>query len=222
MKPDFIVQLDSKGERLLRFLVFEIKRGRIRKGKPETFVSYSDALRGMGLTLQRQAGYQLQREGLSALNEWVKARQLPKITGLIIDMRKQRPGTGFFEAFGKKPTDREWWLKEADRAIGFEWSPLIDRVSRGGEQSARINELSNGEDYRKIITIEPGKRGGRPCIRGMRIAVSDVLGWLAVGMSESEIIDDFPELTRSDIHAALAFAADREKRARSIGHEIAL
>jgi uncharacterized protein (DUF433 family) len=52
--------------------------------------------------------------------------------------------------------------------------------------------------FTNIITIEPGKRGGRPCVRGMRIAVSDVLGWLAVGMSHSEIIADFPELTERE------------------------
>lgn len=60
------------------------------------------------------------------------------------------------------------------------------------------------------ITIEPGKRGGKPCIRHMRITVYDVLGWLAAGMSASDIIADFPELTPEDIQAALAFAADRE------------
>ena len=64
--------------------------------------------------------------------------------------------------------------------------------------------------YRDIITIEPGKRGGKPCIRGMRITVGDVLGWLGRGMTVEEIIDDFPELTREDIQAALLFAADRE------------
>lgn len=67
-------------------------------------------------------------------------------------------------------------------------------------------------DYRSVITLEPGKRGGQPCIRGMRITVADVLGWLAAGMSPEEIVDDFPELTRVDILAALAFAADRERR----------
>jgi uncharacterized protein (DUF433 family) len=71
-------------------------------------------------------------------------------------------------------------------------------------------------DYRAIITMEPGKRGGRPCIRGMRITVGDILGWMAAGMSEGEIIDDFPELTRNDIHAALAFAADRERHTVSV------
>jgi len=67
-------------------------------------------------------------------------------------------------------------------------------------------------DYRQVITIEAGKRGGRPCIRGMRIAVEDVLGWLAAGMSHQEIIEDYPELTVEYILACLAYAADRERR----------
>ena len=66
--------------------------------------------------------------------------------------------------------------------------------------------------YENIITIESGKRGGKPCIRNMRITVYDVLGWLAVGMSVAEIIDDFPELTPEVIKACLEFAADREHR----------
>ena len=65
---------------------------------------------------------------------------------------------------------------------------------------------------RDITTIEPDKRGGKPCIRRMRITVYDVLGWLAVGMSTAEIIDDFPELTKADIMACLEFAADRDHR----------
>src|ERR1700687_504372 len=67
-------------------------------------------------------------------------------------------------------------------------------------------------NYQSIITIEPGKRGGRPCIRRMRITVSDVLGWLAAGLSPQEIVDDFPELTEEDIRACLEYAADRERR----------
>lgn len=66
-------------------------------------------------------------------------------------------------------------------------------------------------DYREIITIEPGKRSGQPCIRGMRMTVYDVLEYLTSGMTEKEILDDFPYLTRRDILACLAFAADREK-----------
>lgn len=65
-------------------------------------------------------------------------------------------------------------------------------------------------DYRDLITIEPDKRGGRPCIRGMRISVYDILGWLASGMSFDEVLAEYPELTLNDIRAALAFAADRE------------
>ena len=67
-------------------------------------------------------------------------------------------------------------------------------------------------DYRRIVTMEPGKRGGKPCIRGLRITVYDVLGYLASGMSTDEILLDFPYLTRDDILACLAYAADRERR----------
>ena len=67
-------------------------------------------------------------------------------------------------------------------------------------------------DYSQIITIEPGKRSGKPCIRGMRITVYDVLGYMAAGMSQQEILADFPDLTEDDIRACLAFAADGERR----------
>jgi len=71
-------------------------------------------------------------------------------------------------------------------------------------------------DYHDIITIEPGKRGGKPIIRGLRITVQDVLEYLAGGMSEDEILADFPDLTREDIRACLAFAADRERKLMSM------
>lgn len=67
-------------------------------------------------------------------------------------------------------------------------------------------------DYREIITIEPGKRSGKPCIRGMRITVQDILEYLAGGMTEEEILSDFPELTPEDIRACIAFAANRERQ----------
>jgi uncharacterized protein (DUF433 family) len=67
------------------------------------------------------------------------------------------------------------------------------------------------EPWRSRITIEPGKRGGRPCIRGMRITVYDVLSYLAAGMTVAEILDDFPYLTQEDIQACFAFAAERER-----------
>ena len=67
-------------------------------------------------------------------------------------------------------------------------------------------------DYRHIITMEPGKRGGKPCIRGMRITVYDVLDYLASGMTQEEILRDFPYLTAEDIQACLSYAADRERQ----------
>ncbi len=66
-------------------------------------------------------------------------------------------------------------------------------------------------NYRDIITIEPGKRGGKPCIRGLRMTVYDVLEYLASGMSPQELLIDFPDLTAEDIQACLAYAADRER-----------
>lgn len=71
-------------------------------------------------------------------------------------------------------------------------------------------------DYREIITVEPGKRGGKPCIRGMRITVYDVLSYLASGMSVEEVLEDFPYLTREDVLAALSYAADRERHTLTV------
>ena len=223
MSADFMFTLPEKGSRLLRVIVAEIKSGRIKKREPATFISYSEALQKLGLSPHGRAGQQLQREGLNELNDWTQEHNdLPKIAGLIVGKRGHEPAAGFAKSHGMGDLNwREWWLKETDRAIDFDWSPFIEPSVRVAQQSARINEPVK-DQYRGIITISPGQRGGRPCIRGMRITVGDVLGWLAVGMTEAEIIDDFPELTHSDIHAALAFAAKREKRAKSIRHEIAL
>ena len=71
--------------------------------------------------------------------------------------------------------------------------------------------MQHAVDYRDYITIEPGKRGGKPCIRGMRITVYDVLEYMASGMSQQEVLEDFPYLTNEDILACLAFAADRDR-----------
>jgi uncharacterized protein (DUF433 family) len=71
-------------------------------------------------------------------------------------------------------------------------------------------------DYSRLITIEPDKRNGQPCIRGLRITVQDILEYLAAGMSADEILADFPDLTAEDIRACLAYAADRERRLRVV------
>ena len=74
-------------------------------------------------------------------------------------------------------------------------------------------------NYNDLITIESGKRGGQPTIRGMRITVYDVLKMLASGMTEKEILNDFPELTKQDIKAVLSYASEREHNLTSVGHE---
>lgn len=75
-----------------------------------------------------------------------------------------------------------------------------------------MSDYRKAVDYSKIITIEPGKRGGKPCIRGLRVTVYDVLEYLASGMTHDEVLRDFPYLTEDDIRACLAYAADRERR----------
>lgn len=77
-------------------------------------------------------------------------------------------------------------------------------------------------DYAKIITVEPGKRSGKPCIRGLRITVYDILDYLASGMSQEQILSDFPYLTKEDILACLAFAAERERKTAFVAGEAAL
>jgi uncharacterized protein (DUF433 family) len=78
--------------------------------------------------------------------------------------------------------------------------------------------MMRGMNYTQYITIEPGKRSGKPCVRGLRITVTDVLEYLAGGMTPDEIVADFPDLTADDIRACLAFAADRERRLQVLPH----
>ncbi len=83
-------------------------------------------------------------------------------------------------------------------------------VVDGGSRTVYVGDM----DYTHLITIEPGKRSGPPCLRGMRITVQDVPEYLAGGMTAEEVLADFPELTAEDVRACLAFAADRERRLR--------
>ena len=89
----------------------------------------------------------------------------------------------------------------SEKITNYHQFPLLRKLPR------EVEEMN----YRNIITIEPGKRSGEPCIRGMRITVYDVLEYLASGMTNAQILCDFPELTETDIRACLAYAADREK-----------
>ncbi len=103
-----------------------------------------------------------------------------------------------------------------------DWSEEVLR--KGGNSKIQIVALIfavsqatlHPMDWKNRITLDPEKRGGKPCIRGLRMTVYDVLEYLASGMSEEEILKDFPDLTREDIRACLAFAADRERKLVSI------
>ena len=93
--------------------------------------------------------------------------------------------------------------------------PVVQEQRGNGANLLKADKLSImhiGMNYREIITIEPDKMGGKPCIRGLRFTVYDMLDYLASGMTEDEILADFPELRSDDIRASLAFAADRERR----------
>jgi uncharacterized protein (DUF433 family) len=106
---------------------------------------------------------------------------------------------------GKRGTSKENGLPVDWRTTSSGGS--LRRWAEGGNRVTMLNM-----NYQNIITIEPGKRGGKPCIRGMRITVYDVPEYLASGMTQEEILGDFPYLNESDVRACLAYAADREKR----------
>jgi uncharacterized protein (DUF433 family) len=94
---------------------------------------------------------------------------------------------------------------------GFDWNVRgVIRIWQDFQADPTI--LCMASELLSRITVEPGKRSGKPCVRGLRITVSDVLEYLASGMTEAEIIADFPELTSEDVRACLAFAAERERR----------
>jgi uncharacterized protein (DUF433 family) len=224
MKREDVAPPGSKGVRLLAYLTGQIASGRIQKRKPETFITYSEALDALGIPQRGRAGQQLRREGLGELIDWTIANpDLPKITGLIVDKKDHHPGKGYPKAFGREGANwEEWWLAETDKAIDFDWSPYLADRNATSEPSLHVREDEGRDapDYRAIITIEPDKCGGRACIRGMRITVGDILGWLAAGMSEAEILQEHSDLTQQDIRASLAYAADREEEANEAARKI--
>lgn len=111
------------------------------------------------------------------------------------------------------PVLRRYWVVLFGNQIESDWMyhPVIWAID--GHLPARY---IGGVNYAKLITIEPDKRSGQPCIRGLRMTVQDVLEYLAGGMTPDEILADFPDLTAEDIRACLAFAADRERRLRVV------
>lgn len=227
--PD-IEPAPEKAQLLLRVIVETIERGRFRENRPETFLSYSEALGYLGRPKPWfRPGSRLLKVGLDDLDAWTRAhRELPKIAALIVNKKSHRPGAGFAETHGYR-TDtsdwEKWWLAEANRAIHFDWKPFLGRVAPDSPGTGPVDfRVREGDEsdlpaYSGIITVDPAKRDGRPCIRGMRITVGDILGWLARGMSPEKIIEEFPELTEQDIRACLAYAADREQAVTRVPSE---
>jgi len=212
----------EKAQLLLRVIVEAIDRGRFREDRPETFLSYSEALGFLGRPKPWfRPGSRLLQAGLDDLDAWTRAhRELPTIAALIVSKKTHRPGHGFAETHGHRVESSEWekwWMAEANRAIRFDWRPFLAPVATDSSEKEPVDHrVREGDetgvpDYRDIITVDPAKRSGLPCIRGMRITVGDILGWLARGMSVRKIIEEFPELTDEDIRASLAYAADREQ-----------
>ncbi len=101
---------------------------------------------------------------------------------------------------------------DAGESVNLESRTSVEARVRDSVDVGDSPSYPSRMDYRQLITIEPGKRGGKPCVRGLRITVTDVLEYLASGMSVEEILADFPDLTDEDVRACLAFAADRERR----------
>lgn len=89
-----------------------------------------------------------------------------------------------------------------------------DRTSAAAVDRPPPREYASSMDYSHLITVEPGKRSGQPCVRGMRITVRDVLEYLAGGMTVEELLADFPELTAEDVRACLAYAANDDRTGR--------
>jgi uncharacterized protein (DUF433 family) len=100
----------------------------------------------------------------------------------------------------------------AGGVVGEEVADLRESGWRGRAFLDVTSTHSGGMDYREIITVEAGKRGGKPCLRGLRVTVYDVLDYLAAGMSHGQMLEEFPYLKEEDIRACLAYAADRERR----------
>ncbi len=211
MSVDFTITLPEKGARLLRVIVGEIKSGRIQKGHPETFLSYSEALQKLGIEARGRAGQQLQREGLNELNNWTQIQpDVPKVAGLIVTKRWHAPSEGFARSHGWEKSDwHEWWLAETSRAIDFDWSVLIEGI----RNKVRVQETGETMEPKAIerITFDPARMGGKPCIRGMRVTVGTIVGLVAAGRSHRNILELYPYLEPQDIQAALRFAAWRSE-----------
>jgi hypothetical protein len=118
--------LSYTGKSILRVLVDHIAIHEVIPERPETFISYKEIHDILGLSLRGDTyGDSLKIQGLSELANWTYYQKLPAVTGLIIDRSTFMPGQGFFQLFGRREFDFEWWQEEIRKSIKFDWSPFL-------------------------------------------------------------------------------------------------
>jgi uncharacterized protein (DUF433 family) len=212
-----------KAQRLLEVIVEQIKSGRIRENQPESFLAFSEALELLGdATPSVMSGSRLTSLGLGDLHTWTEDHEgLPKITGLIVYKESRRPHEDFPKWHGHEndPEWEKWWLKEANRAIKYDWSRFLDAPKLEETRVREEPHIGKQAALNQRITFDPAVMGGRPCIRGMRVTVGTIVGLLASGHSRSKVLELYPYLEPEDIDAALSFAAWRaEERELPLSH----
>jgi HNH endonuclease len=121
--------LDDQGQKLLDWLVLVLHG--VSPGATGTYVGYGQTLDALRLKrlVGKKDGESLQAQGLNNLADWTKETKKPAITGLIIDRKKDRPGNGYFELFGKATSDREWWHNEVGQSKNFNWLPYVSLIA---------------------------------------------------------------------------------------------
>lgn len=202
-----------KAQPLFRIIVEAIQHGRIQEGKPETFLAYSDALHLLGVQKVYRAGVQLQRQGLSELNDWTQYYDIPKVAALIVNKKTFRPSGMFWKSHDidpDSPDAEDWWMEQANESIRYDWKPYLRRMVRyprkptAGYPSVLREENSLME---LIVTNPPPAH-----LRESRITVGEILRWLASGKSETDLLREHKGLRTEDIRASLAYAASREEQ----------
>lgn len=119
-------ELDGPAKRLLAELVRRINSGQIVAGRPETYPGYGQIHAALDLEMQGETvGQSLKRQGLATLAEWSHSERHPAITGIIVDQQSFLPGGGYFELFGRKGADYQWWNNEVKKSLEYDWTPFV-------------------------------------------------------------------------------------------------
>ncbi len=124
---DQVATLSQDGKNLLTVIHQKIAEGAIRYEEPETYIGYKQAHELLGIEMAgRDWGASLEKQGLADLAYWTRDKSVPKVTGLIVNQTKLKPGSGYFKVFRGGKEDLRWWREQARESIAFDWSPYID------------------------------------------------------------------------------------------------